>query len=97
MPRNSRIDSGHFLSALETDNAASRATLDTFESVPVQNTVKCIYSMVGWLKLLRIINFDVYPIWDSKILTFRGFPSRHYNMNRVDNYLAYVCDVHAIV
>lgn len=97
MPRTLRIDNTYLASTLNAVKAASKTSLNDFDSVPIQNIANCLRSVVGASKLLHFINPKVYPIWDSKIQAFRGFPTRNSNMQRMDNYLAYVRDVHAIV
>jgi hypothetical protein len=97
MPRIVRIDQGHLMPALAAVAAAQLATPATVHAVPILALAECLRSLVGASKVLHFVNDTVFPIWDSKIETFRlGGNLPHGQMTRIENYLAYVDEVHAI-
>lgn len=97
MPRVLRIDNAYFPFALHAANAAKDATPETFADIPIQHVANCLHSMVGASKLLHFLNPNVFPIWDSKIQAFRRLPNGNNEMSKIENYLDYVEEVHAIV
>jgi hypothetical protein len=97
MPRVVRIDPAHVTPALAAVAAAQRATPATVHTVPITALANCLRSLVGASKVLHFVNDAVFPIWDSKIETFRlGGVLPYGQMTHVANYLAYVTEVHAI-
>jgi len=97
MPRVLRIDNAHLPAALQAANEAKASTVENHEEVPVQHIANCLHSLVGASKLLHFVNPNVFPIWDSRIQTFRGRPNGNHNMSNIGNYHEYVREVHAIV
>lgn len=97
MPRIVRIDQAHVTPALAAVAAAKRATPATVHAVPITALANCLRSLVGASKVLHFVNDAVFPIWDSKIETFRlGGVLPYGQMTSIANYLAYVDEVHAI-
>ena len=97
MPRVVRIDPQHTPGAIAALISAQTATAATLRATPVAELAACLHSLVGASKVLHFVNDSVFPIWDSNIETFRlNGPPPHNHMNVVDNYFAYVNEVHAI-
>jgi hypothetical protein len=97
MPRIVRIDPAYVAPALATVAAAQHATRATAHAVPIDALANCLRSLVGASKVLHFVNDTVFPIWDSKIETFRqGGVLPYGQMTHLENYLAYVTEVHNI-
>lgn len=94
MPRVLRIDPIHIGGAINAMCAAMEATPRTFSTVPIQDIAKCLHSVVGASKLLHFVNPHAFPIWDSKIESFRSPASS--DMTDVAEYLKYARNVHDI-
>ena len=94
MPRVARIDLRHMPSALIELNAAKLATVPP---AAISSLVRCLRSVVGASKVLHFVNHEVFPIWDSRIETFRlqGVPP-YSHMKDLWNYQRYVRDVHSL-
>lgn len=105
MPRIVRIHLSYASLALAALNAAKAATFATWHTVPADAVARCLRSVVGASKALHFVNDQVFPIWDSKVETFRlrvkgmigaGSPLPFNHMSNVKNYFDYVKDVHSI-
>ncbi|WP_445354868.1 hypothetical protein ACJJI5_18345 [Microbulbifer sp. EKSA008] len=96
MPRVLRLDPASFTNAVAAANCASNATQHDYQSINIQAIASCMRSLVGASKLLHFINPNIYAIWDSKIQSFRGLQNSDNSMNKIDNYLGYLDDVHQI-
>lgn len=97
MPRVLRIDPAHSQQAIAAITAASNANISNYQNIAIQDIANCLHSLVGASKLLHFINPNVFPIWDSKIQAFRNLPNGNYDMANIQNYHAYVDDVHNII
>jgi hypothetical protein len=97
MPRVVRIDRMQSSQALAALVTAQTATAATLRSIPIADIAACLRSLVGASKVLHFVNDSVFPIWDSNIEAFRlRGPPPHNHMKNVNNYFAYVDEVHAI-
>ena len=106
MPRVVRIDPLHTANALVALNALSAlrvaaANPMTPRPVGVADVAACLHSLVGASKVLHFVNDSVFPIWDSRIETYRlrlrlDRTPPHNHMNNIANYWSYFDDVHAI-
>jgi hypothetical protein len=97
MPRIVRLDPHLTTAAVAAFVAAQGATPTTFRGVAIADLANCLRSVVGASKVLHFINPGVFPIWDSKVETFRLGTEPPYNhMNDVAHYLAYADEVHVI-
>ena len=98
MPRIVRIDPQHTANAISAVTQAQTATDTTFRAVPVATVADCLRSVVGASKVLHFVNDAVFPIWDSKIETFRQNNTKptQKHMKQVPRYLDYVAEVHGI-
>lgn len=97
MPRVVRIDANYTTPATALLNAATKTAAHMVRGLPIFQLANCLKSVVGASKMLHFMNDAVFPIWDSKIESFRqGKAVSHAHMGQLANYLAYVDDVHAI-
>ena len=97
MPRVLRIDKAHLQLAIQAVNDATQTTIQNYQNIGIQNIAMCLHSVVGASKLLHFANPNVFPIWDRKIQAFRDLPNGSYNMSKIQNYIDYVDNTHAIV
>lgn len=97
MPRVVRIDTACLEPALVALNGARQAQPNAIQIDQVTALAQCIRSVVGASKMLHFVNANVFPIWDSRIESFRlGNHPPYGQMNNAQNYLKYVAEVHAI-
>ena len=94
MPRVVRINPVYIQQAIAAFGEAQIANSENFQNVTIQSFANCLHSVVGASKLLHFINPSVFPIWDSKIETFREMPKD--NIKRVSHYINYVHEVNKI-
>jgi hypothetical protein len=98
MPRILRIDGKHIAAAITALNHGAAASGVTFHAVPIIDLALCLHSVVGASKMLHFVNPAVFPIWDSKVESFRlGYSPSHVHMNAIANYVDYARDVHSIM
>lgn len=99
MPRVLQVDAPHLARAVAALQQGATATPQTAATVPVQDIAAVLHSVVGASKMLHFVNNAVFPIWDSRIETFRrgarARPSQAH-MDNVGHYHAFVAEVHAI-
>ncbi|MDG2271984.1 MAG: hypothetical protein P8L39_06765 [Halioglobus sp.] len=97
MPRVLRLNPIHFQNAVNAAARALTATTLNYQTVPIQHIADCMHSLVGASKLLHFINPHVFAIWDSRIQAFRNLPNDNNAMSNIENYYAYMDEVHNIV
>lgn len=97
MPRVVRLDMEHAKAAAESLLSAHGVTADGMREIEISPIASSVRSIVGASKMLHFCNPNVFPIWDSRIETFRLRKSPGItHMSTAANYWRYCEDVHSV-
>lgn len=97
MPRVVRLDMEHARAAAKALLSAHVVTESDMREIEIAPIASSVRSIVGASKMLHFCNPHVFPIWDSRIETFRLRKSPAItHMGTAANYWRYCEDVHSV-
>jgi hypothetical protein len=97
MPRVVRVDADKLAAAADAVAKAADAKL---AAQIIEAVADCLYSVVGASKVLHFVSPEVYPIWDSNVQRFWGYPAPPPTppfMREPKKYLSYAEDIHSLL
>jgi hypothetical protein len=96
MPRIVRLEPAHINVAVKALESVRNAKEKDSKEAVVNHVADCLRSFVGASKVLHFVNPGIFPIWDSKVESFRlSTEPKPWQMDS-RNYLSYVDAVTAI-